>query len=72
MRLHRGNRRDYAREMLWRSREDFWPHLLVHDCLVRRLVEETCRIADWNWDLYRTAVAFDSAWLLDGATRWDA
>jgi hypothetical protein len=35
-------------------------------------VEETCRIADWDWDRYRTAVAFDSAWLLDGAERWDA
>jgi len=66
VRLHRGNRRDYARQMLWGERENYWPHLLVHDCLIRRTVEDVCLIAGWDFELYRVAVAFDAGWLLDG------
>jgi len=67
MRLYRGNRRAYARNLLWVEREEYWPHLLTHNCVIRRTVEDVCAIAGWDFEIYRTAVAFDSPWLLDGA-----
>jgi len=67
VKLHRGNRRQYARDLLWLHREDYWPHLLIHSCVIRSTVEYVCDIADWDFEIYRTAVAFDAPWMLDGA-----
>ena len=67
MRLYRGNRLAYIRHILWSEREVFWPHLLVHDCAIHRIVRDLCPAAGWEWEVYRTAVAFDAPWLLEGA-----
>lgn len=67
MRLSDRNRREYARNMLWTHREDYWPHLMQHGCVVKGAVRVACDTAGWDFHTYVTAVAFDAPWLLDGA-----